>query len=610
MPTNLAEAAPVERLIAALAAHRAGRAAEAEREYRAVLGANPGHPAALRLLGLLLLATGRAGPAVPVLRAAVAAQPDDAEAGTALADALAASGVHAAAIAGYRAVLAGQPGHHAARVNLANALRDAGDPAAAIAECRLALATAPRLPAAHLTLGSALLAAGRVVEAIGAYRTAAGIDPAAPEALVGLAMALLRDRRAVDALDAAQRAAAATPGLAEAWFVRGAAEHALLRHKDAAASLARALAADPGHARARLALGNVLADLDQLEPAADELRRAIAADPALPEAHASLGLVLAALGRPDEAASACDAAIALRPGFARAHCNRAIAHLLAGNWAQGWADHEWRRADPLFAADFPALDGPAWDGWDLSGRTLLVWAAPGQGEAILLARYLPLLAASGARVLIACAPPLRRLLATLPGVTAIAQDAPLPSRDAWIFQTSLPLLFATTPDSIPAAGGYLAAEPPAGDAPTGALRVGLAWAGDPRHALPTDVLAPFALLPGIAWTNLQPGGKGTELAIMHRMPPPHPGLADLADAAACIAGLDLVVTADTAIAHLAGALGKPVWIMLPHAPCWHWLLHREDSPWYASARLFRQPAPGDWSSVVARIAKELPAFHP
>lgn len=603
---------PVALLIAGLAAHRAGHLAEAERAYVRVLAAEPEHPAALRLLGMLLLGDGRAAEAVAVLRRAVMVQ-DDADAGTALADALARTGAAEEAIAQYRAVLAENPGHHAAQVNLANALRDAGDWSGAIAECRLALATAPRLLAAHLTLGSALLAAGRVVEATGAYRTATTIAPAQPAALAGLAMALLRDRRAVDALEAALRATEAGPDFAEAWFVRGAAEHALQRHAAAADSLARALAADSGHARARLALGNVLADLDRLEPAAHELRRAIVADPTLPEAHASLGFVLTALGRPEEGAAACDAAIALRPDFARAHWNRAAARLLAGDYAQGWADHEWRCADPQFAAGFPALSGPAWDGGDPAGCTLLVWAEQGLGDTIQFARYLPLLAARGARVLVACAAPLHRLLGTLPGVTAIAQDAPLPPYDAWVFQMSLPLLFGTTLASIPSPAGYLAApgDPPARQ---GALRVGLAWAGNPaqandaRRSLPTAALAPLAALPGIAWTNLQLGGKGTELAIMHRMPAPRPDLADLADTAACIAGLDLVVSADTAVAHLAGALGKPVWVMLAHAPDWRWMLGRPDSPWYDSARLFRQPAPGDWDSVVGQVATAIVAL--
>ncbi len=284
-----------------------------------------------------------------------------------------------------------------------------------------------------------------------------------------------------------------------------------------------------------------------------------------------------------------------------------MARLLDGDYAAGWPDHEWRRRDAQFAGDFPALDGPEWDGGEIAGRTILVWAEQGLGDAIQFARYLPLLVARGARVVLACAAPLRRLLA-LPGVTVVAQDAALPPHDCWVLQMSLPLRFGTTVATIPAPGGYLSAAATDGQ---GGFRVGLAWAGNPAHrndarrSLPTAALAPLAGMKGVGWTNLQPGGKGTELAIMHRLPPPQAGLTDLADTAACIAGLDLVVSADTAVAHLAGALGKKVWIMLPHAPDWRWMLGRADSPWYARARLFRQERPGDWDGVVARVAEGL-----
>ena len=613
-PPGEPEESVVERLLAALAAHRAGESAAAEAGYRAVLRGRPEEPTALRLLGRLLLQVGRTVEAMSVLRAAVTAAPNNIESAIALADACAAGGRGEEAITLYRALLAAAPGQHGARVNLANALRDAGDAAGGVTECRIALNTAPRLVAAHVTLGSCLLAAGRVVEAIGAYRTAVGLDGGTATARTGYAMALLRDRRVVDALEAALRACEADDGLAEAWFVRGVAERTLSRFDDARTSLRRAVALDPGHARARLALGNTLDDLDDLEAAEAMLRTAIATEPALAEAHASLGHVLTRLGLPTAAATACDAAIALQPEMARAHWNRAVARLLGGDYTGGFNDYDWRRRDPRFAADFPAMSAVEWDGSPLAGKRLLVMAEQGLGDTIQFARFLPGLAAQGGRVTLACAPTLVRLLRGLPGLAGVvSREGPLPPHDCFVYLLSLPRLCGVTLDAIPAAAGYLATDPAAvARVTSGERRVGLAWAGNPAHSndqrrsLPTAALIGLKDIAGIDWVNLQQGAAGAELAIMHRMAAPV-RVSDFADTAALIAGLDLVIAADTAVAHLAGALGRPVWIMLPHAPDWRWLLGRGDSPWYASARLFRQERPGDWAGVIGRIAAELAA---
>ncbi len=603
----------IDRLLAALSAHRAGKLGEAEAGYRGVLAEDPADPSALRLLGLLLLGTRRAEEASGVLRAAVAANPDDADTHTALADALAGSGAMAAAIAVYRAVLTRWPAQVAARVNLANALLARGDATGAVAECRLALVSAPRLLEAHVTMGAGLLAAGRTVEAIGAYRAAVGIDGGSARALTGYANALLHDRRGVDALEAAMRACAAADD-AEAWFVRGAAERALRQFPAALQSLERAVALAPAHASAWLALGNTRADLDDLAGAESAICHAAAIAPGMVEAFTSLGFVLEAQGRPLDAIAACDRAIALRPDFARAYWNRASARLLTGDLPGGFADYEWRRRDLMFARDFTAPASPEWRGEALAGRRLLVIAEQGFGDAIQFARFLPLLSERGARVTLACAAPLVPLFAGMPGVEAVVPREALPPHDLFAFQMSLPLLLGTTLDSIPAAAGYLTADPeraPLRPAGGGARRVGLAWAGNPAHrndarrSLPTEALAPLAGVAGIEWVNLQIDARGTELALMHKLPAPPRRVADFADTAALIDTLDLVISADTAVAHLAGALGKEVWVLLPHAPDWRWMLGRADSPWYARARLFRQERPGAWDGVVAAVAAAL-----
>ena len=617
MPDNLPALPPhdiLSQLGLALAAHQDGNYARAEAGYQEVLAREPDHPTGLRLLGMLYLASGRLELARRMLGAALTAAPEDVDTRTALADAHAALGEIGQAIDGYRAVLSQRPGHHPARINLANALRRTGDAAGAITECRLALATAPRLLQGHITLGASLLSAGKMVEAIGAYRAAIAIDPASAAARTGYAMALLRERRAIDALDAAMQACDLAPGLAEAWFVRGAAERALTRYVPARASLERALMLAPGHAHARLALGNTLADLDDLAEAEREIRASIAAEPGLPEAHASLGFVLTARGDPKGAIAACDDAIALDANFARAIWNRSTASLLMGDFARGFVDYEERRRDPMFAANFAGAHGPEWDGGPLAGRRLLVIAEQGLGDAIQFVRFLPLI--SGGSVVLACAPTLVPLLRGMQGVAdVVSRDAAPPLHDCFVFQMSLPRLLGTTVDTIPSPHGYLKVDPkralPASARVEGRRRVGLVWAGNPDHhndqrrSVPTGALAPLAALEGIDWVNLQRGARGPELSLMHRLPAPSSRITDFADTAALVETLDLVIAVDTSVAHLAGALGKTVWILLPHAPDWRWMLNRDDTPWYASARLFRQDRAGDWGAVIERVAAAL-----
>ncbi len=611
-----AESDLIDRLAEALAAHRDGRTEQAETGYRTVLATQPDQPMARHLLGVLLLGTGRAALALPHLRRAAALRPHHAETRFALANACATTGALAEAIGRYQALLADAPGHVGAQVNLANALRDAGDADGAIATCRVALATAPDLIAAQLTLGSALLLAGQAEAAATAYHAAVTRQPDCAPGWAGLGMAHMHLDQPAAALAAAGRAAALAPTLAEAHFVLGLAQSAL--GQPATAALARCLALVPGHARAHLALGNALIDRDDMAAAEAELRRAIALDPTVPEAHASLGFLLSATARLSEAVAACDAAIALRPDFARAHWNKSVAQLLAGNFAEGWENYEWRKRHDRFARDFFTLPGREWQGETLEGHTLLVHAEQGLGDTLQFVRYVPLLAARGARVVLACAAPLIPLLAGMPGLAAIAaRDAPLPHYDLWVDQMSLPRLFGTRPETIPAPHGYLMADPARVAAwraesgqPPGQPRIGIVWSGNPAHhndrrrSLPTAALAPLLAQP-CAWISLQKGPRAAEIAPRHGIADLSPRLHDFAETAALIATLDLVIAVDTSVAHLAGALGRPVWVMLPHAPDWRWMTGRDDSPWYATMRLFRQDRPGDWAGVLARVAGAL-----
>jgi tetratricopeptide (TPR) repeat protein len=469
-------------------------------------------------------------------------------------------------------------------------------------------------PSALFLLGSTLLGLGRADEAVAPLTEAVAIRPNHREQRQALARALLTAARPADALAVLAPLAAET-GLAEVQFLRGTALNALNRPREGASALLDAIAAAPAHAAAHLNLGNALADLDDHAAAEAHMRRAIALHPDLPEAHASLGFLLTGRGELAAAAAACQRAIDLQPEFAVAHWNQGIAYLLAGHMAEGWAQYEWRkrRFPEAFGAPPP---GPEWDGAPLAGRTLLVLAEQGFGDTIQLCRYLPPLVAAGAQVVLECAPKLIGLLRCLPGVALIPPRSVRPAYDVWADQMSLPRLFGTRLETIPSPGAYLHADPArraewARRLPDG-LRIGLVWAGNPAHSndrrrsAPLAALAPlFAAAPG-AFVSLQVGPGAAEAA-RFGLVDNAAALTDFAETAALVAGLDLVITVDTAVAHLAGALGVPTWVMLPYAPDWRWLLHREDSPWYRSLRLFRQNQPGDWPGVIARVAAALQA---
>jgi tetratricopeptide (TPR) repeat protein len=490
----------------------------------------------------------------------------------------------------------------------------AGRPAEAEALYRSVLAAEPGHGQALYLYGLLLLKSGRSHDAAAAFGLADAARLGHATTSVYLARALLADGRAAEALVVTDRLLAAQPDHPEAAFLRGTALNAIGQPALAIASFERALLHDPGHAAASLNLGNAYADIDRWDDAERYCREAIRLAPDLGEAHASLGFILTSRGRLDQAIAACEAAIALRPDFTQAHWNQAVAALLAGDFDLGLRKYEWRKRHDRFRRDFVDLPGPQWDGGDPHGRTILVHAEQGLGDTIQFARYLPLMAARGARVVLACERPLIPLLAQLPGVSVVPKDAPLPHFDFWIDQMSLPLACGTRLDTIPSAGGYLRADPARTAAwramlPSG-TKVGLAWAGNPAHSndrrrsMPPEALQRLVDVPGVHVVNLQVGARAGEIGL----PDLSPRLTDYAETAALIEALDLVVAVDTSVVHLAGALGKPAWVMLPHAPDWRWLLGRDDSPWYSSLRLFRQPEPGDWDTVIAEVVATLARF--
>ena len=338
---------------------------------------------------------------------------------------------------------------------------------------RAVLADDPDHPNAIYLYGLLQLGTGQTAAAVHSLGRATSLRPTHLPARLGLGRALLAEQFSDQALAAADAALLQHPGNPQALFLRGTALSVLGHAAAAVTALRAAILADPANAAAHLNLGNSLADLDELAAAEAAVHRAIALDPTLTEAHVSLGFILTSRGRLADAIAACEAAIALQPTLAQAHWNLAVAALLAGDFARGFTEYEWRKRHDRYRHDFVNLPGPVWTGDDPAGRTILVHAEQGFGDTIQFARYLPLIAERGARVVLACDARLVALLDTLPGVAAVPVEAALPPYDAWIDQMSLPRVFATTPTTIPSADGYLAPDP---------VRVATWWAALPPGA--------------------------------------------------------------------------------------------------------------------------------
>jgi hypothetical protein len=393
---------------------------------------------------------------------------------------------------------------------------------------------------------------------------------------------------------------------------------------EAAALMECSIALAPGSALFHRNMCEVYRALGRNDEALAAGHRAVALDPADPHCHHNLGVVHYDRHDLDEAIRCAERGLAVDPDFAGGHFSIAEASLLRGDFARGWAEYEWRSRLVGVAPLLPPSDRPQWDGAPLGrGRTLLLIADQGYGDVIQFARYIPWAAARCPDIAIACSAELQPIVAQLPGIGIIFDHwSRAPDFTAFCPLSSLPRLAGTRLETIPAGIPYLRA----GEAkfggwaerlwtllPHGYRRIGIAWAGRPTHrndlrrSTRLTTFAPLAALPEVALVSLQKGPAQAEIGRYWGRAPLlnlGPEIRDFADTMAIIKCLELVVTVDTSVAHLAGAMGKPVWIMLPFAPDWRWLLDRSDSPWYPTARLFRQSADRSWQPVIAAIAAE------
>jgi tetratricopeptide (TPR) repeat protein len=460
----------------------------------------------------------------------------------------------------------------------------------------------------------------RMVEALHFLSQALKINSSSSDAMSNLGLAFHATGRHDEAIASYQNALRLAPDHPEILYNLGNSCLAAGRIAEALASYDGALAREPGHVGARVNRGNTLLRLNRPVEAIASYDVALSAMPHHPQILTNRGHALRRLDRPAEALRDFKAALAAAPEFPEAHFEAAMTLLSLGDFDAGWREYEWRWNTGAFAGHRHEFDAPLWSGDEaVAGKTVLLHAEQGFGDTIQFIRYAPLLAAWGANVICEVQPELQPLLSQLEGVKVVAAGEPLPAYDLHCPLLSLPLAFKTLSEAIPAAIPYLAASAERvahwrDRLPPGTLRAGFVWSGQPSHK--NDVNRSIALSHLAAlfedsrmrYFSLQRDLRPSDGETLRELPnlvQLGGGFRDFADTAAVISLLDVVITVDTAVAHLAGAMGKPVFILLPYAADFRWMRDRDDSPWYPTAKLFRQRAFGDWDSVIISVGDEL-----
>jgi tetratricopeptide (TPR) repeat protein len=613
-------ASPLRR---ALEAHGAGRLGEAEFYCRLVLAADKKQFDALHLLGLVEFQRGRLDEANRLIRQALKINPRSIHAHSNLALVYAQSGRYEQALASLNRALALEPDNVLALNNKGHVLWRLKRPEEALESLDRLLAIKPDYVDALCNRGNVLIDLQRFEEALVSYNGALAIKRNDAPTLNNRANVLWALDRRDEALQSYDQALAIDPDDLSTLKDRGTALIYLHRAEEALACFDRALALKPGDLYFVFKRGSALAELNRYEEALACFDRAFESGDA--DALNSRGNVLAILQRHAEAIASYDRALAITPESALAHWNRGCALLRVGDFDQGWKEYEWRgKLEKSWSKPPREFVRSRWRGEEpIEGRTILLHAEQGFGDTIQFVRYVPLVAARGARVVLEVQPALKRLLAGIEGAAVLtATGEELPPFDLHCPLPSLPLAFKTRLETIPAATPYIVASPeriaawnerlPKSQMPL----IGIGWAGNPNfphddeRSIGLARLAPLLSIQGAQFLSLQKDLRDGDEEILRRHPHLiHFGdkLDDFSDTAAIMSLIDLVISSDTAPVHLAGALGRPVWVLLQHSPDWRWMLDRNDNPWYPTARLFRQPTSGDWDEVVRQVALALTA---
>jgi tetratricopeptide (TPR) repeat protein len=609
----------------AIALHRQGRLPEAEQAYRAILARDPANAEVGHLLGTLALDAGLPQAAVPILEHVVTLQPANPAFHVSLGTGYAQAGRPADALRSFDQALTLDDGFFPAHFQRGIALMEP-EPEAALASLGRAVALQPESAPAHNYRAIVLTHLGRFDDAFESFSRALEHARVNPMAHSNCGAALVRLGRHADALPHLEAAVALEPDNGELHYNLAGPLMALDRLNEALAVLDRAVALKPGLADAQVNRGLVLTRLGRATEALACFDRAIALAPDLLSAHTGRSGALVAAGRIDEAL-AYNRELTKNPAFkSEAEFSSAFLLLQRGDWEEGWKLYEARRTkeNPVTMPRYPQ---PEWLGGEaVEGKTIYVYGEQGLGDIIHFSRYLPLLRARGAKVVFSPQDKLARLMQSLdPALEILPNLIPPPQFDYHTPLMSMPLAFGTQPDSLPAQTPYLHAEPALVEKwwqriGADGFKIGICWTGSNNtdmgidRSFPLKALAPLAAIPGVRFISLQQVDGLDQLADLPSGMTVETlgddfdsGPDAFVDTAAAMQSLDLIISCDTSVAHLAGALGRPCWTALKHQPEWRWTLQEKTTPWYPGMSLFRQDAPGDWASVFAAMAATLKA---
>ena len=584
--------------------------------YQQAITLQPYQPQAWHNLGLALHKQGKLEAAIASYQQAIAFQSDCAEFHTNLAQALQEQQRLDEAISHYEIAIVLEPYHAKVYNWLGIALHEQRRLDEAIANYQQALFL---LPSADIynNLGMALQEQRRLDEAIANYQQALLLEPQSGEVYNNLGMALEAQQRLDEAISIYEQALLLQPNSVQIHINLGLALRKQRRIEAAIAHYQQALAIDPNAFETYTHLGNALRDRGEWEASIGYFQQVLALDPNYVDAYNGLGVTFSESGQLQAAITQYQKALSLSPNYLNAHYNLSIAWLKSGNFPLGFAAYEWRWQKE----DTPPrpFSQPLWNGSSLKGKTILLHGEQGFGDQIQFIRYLPLVAQFQGYIIVECSPELVRLFTTVVGIDKlVVKGEDLPPFDVHAPLMSLPLILGTTLETIPAQIPYFyptAATPiQIATFPNSYLKVGITWAGNPlyqgddKRSCGLSYFLPLLNLPNIAFYSLQKGHRVEELTqaeLPVAIQDLNPLLNDFADTASVLAQLDLIITTDTSVAHLAGALGKPTWVVLSFSPDWRWMLNREDSPWYSTLRLFRQSQLGDWVGVMQRVKQAL-----